>query len=152
MKGIILHGGAGKRLRPLTFSGSKQLIPVANKPISQYVMEDHRDSGVRDIAIVLGETYPDLVMEHYGDGSRFGVSITYIRQGKPLGIAHAVGLCRDFIGESSFVVYPGDNLLQRGIKRFLGEFVKWGYDAYILLKEVEDPTRFGVARFDEEGS
>jgi len=151
MKGIILHGGAGKRLRPLTFSGPKQLIPVANKPISQYVLEDLRDSGVRDIAIVLGETYPDLVVEHYGDGSRFGVSITYIYQGKPLGIAHAVGLCRDFVGESSFVVYLGDNLLQRGIKRFLDEFVKGDYDAYILFKEVEDPTRFGVARFDEEG-
>ena len=86
MKGVILHGGAGTRLRPLTFSGPKQLIPVANKPVSQYVLEDLRDAGIKDIAIVLGEIYPELVQEHYGDGSRFGVRITYIHQGKPLGI------------------------------------------------------------------
>lgn len=151
MKGVILHGGAGTRLRPLTFSGPKQLIPVANKPVSQYVLEDLRDSGVREIAIVLGETYPELVREYYGDGSRFGVKITYIYQGKPLGIAHAVGLCREFVGEESFVVYLGDNLLQNGIRRYLEEFRKGDYDAYVLLKEVEDPTRFGVAKFDESG-
>ena len=151
MKGVILHGGAGTRLRPLTFSGPKQLIPVANKPVSQYVLEDLRDAGIRDIAIVLGEVYPELVQEHYGDGSRFGVRITYIHQGKPLGIAHAVGLCREFVGSDAFVVYLGDNLLQYGIKQYLQRFLEGDYDAFILLKEVEDPTRFGVARFDEEG-
>ncbi|RLE64040.1 MAG: glucose-1-phosphate thymidylyltransferase, partial [Thermoprotei archaeon] len=151
MKGVILHGGAGTRLRPLTFSGPKQLIPVANKPVSQYVLEDLRDAGIRDIAIVLGEVYPELVQEHYGDGSRFGVRITYIHQGKPLGIAHAVGLCREFVGSDAFVVYLGDNLLQYGIKQYLQRFLEGDYDAFILFKEVEDPTRFGVARFDEEG-
>lgn len=151
MKGVILHGGAGTRLRPLTFSGPKQLIPVANKPVSQYVLEDLRDAGIRDIAIVLGEIYPELVQEHYGDGSRFGVRITYIHQGKPLGIAHAVGLCREFVGSDAFVVYLGDNLLQYGIKQYLQRFLEGDYDAFILFKEVEDPTRFGVARFDEEG-
>ena len=151
MKGVILHGGAGTRLRPLTFSGPKQLIPVANKPISQYVLEDLRDAGIRDIAIVLGEIYPELVQEHYGDGSRFGVRITYIHQGKPLGIAHAVGLCKEFVGSDAFVVYLGDNLLQYGIKQYLQRFLEGDYDAFILFKEVEDPTRFGVARFDEEG-
>jgi glucose-1-phosphate thymidylyltransferase len=151
MKGVILHGGAGTRLRPLTFTGPKQLIPIANKPVSQYVLEDLRDAGIRDIAIVLGETYPELVQEYYGDGSKFGVRITYVHQGKPLGIAHAVSLCRDFVGDDSFVVYLGDNLLQNGIKKYLEEFVRGNYDAYILLKEVEDPTRFGVAKFDEEG-
>jgi len=151
LKGVILHGGAGTRLRPLTFSGPKQLIPVANKPVSQYVLEDLRDAGIRDIAIVLGEVYPELVQEHYGDGSRFGVRITYIHQGKPLGIAHAVGLCREFVGSDAFVVYLGDNLLQYGIKQYLQRFLEGDYDAFILFKEVEDPTRFGVARFDEEG-
>jgi len=151
MKGIILHGGAGTRLRPLTFSGPKQLIPIANKPVSQYVLEDLRDSGVKDIAVVLGETYPELVREYYGDGGRFNVKITYIYQGKPLGIAHAVGLCEEFIGQDPFIVYLGDNLLQYGIKKYIEEFVKGDYDAYILLKEVEDPTRFGVAKFDENG-
>jgi len=151
LKGVILHGGAGTRLRPLTFSGPKQLIPVANKPVSQYVLEDLRNAGIRDIAIVLGEIYPELVQEHYGDGSRFGVRITYIHQGKPLGIAHAVGLCREFVGSDAFVVYLGDNLLQYGIKQYLQRFLEGDYDAFILLKEVEDPTRFGVARFNEEG-
>jgi len=151
MKGIILHGGAGTRLRPLTFSGPKQLIPIMNKPVSQYVLEDLVSSGITDIAIVLGEVFPELVREHYGDGSRFGCRITYIYQGKPLGIAHAVGICREFVGEEPFVVYLGDNLLQQGIKRYLDEFLSKNYDAFVLLKEVEDPRRFGVAEFDEKG-
>ena len=151
VKGIILHGGAGTRLRPLTFSGPKQLIPVANKPVSQYVLEDLKDSGIRDIVVVLGETYPELVKEHYGDGTRFDVKVTYVYQGKPLGIAHAVGLCEGFVRDDRFVVYLGDNLLQYGIKKYVKEFIEGNYDAYILLKEVEDPTRFGVAKFDENG-
>jgi len=151
MKGVILHGGAGTRLRPLTFSGPKQLIPVANKPVSQYVVEDLRDSGVKDIAIVLGETFPELVREHYGDGSGFGVRVTYVYQGKPLGIAHAVGLCRDFVEDDKFVVYLGDNLLQYGIKKYVDKFLGGGFDAMVLLKEVDDPGRFGVAEFDEGG-
>jgi glucose-1-phosphate thymidylyltransferase len=101
--------------------------------------------------VVLGEIYPELVREYYGDGSRFNVKITYIYQGRPLGIAHAVGLCEEFIGQDPFIVYLGDNLLQYDIKKYIEEFVKGDYDAYILLKEVEDPTRFGVAKFDENG-
>ena len=151
MKGIILHGGAGTRLRPLTYSGPKQLIPVANKPVSQYVLEDLRNCGVKDIAIVLGETFPELVKERYGDGKRFGVRITYIYQGKPLGIAHAVSLCRDFVGDSAFIVYLGDNILQHGIKTHFERFLSESYDAMVLLKEVEDPTKFGVAQFDAKG-
>jgi len=154
LKGVILHGGAGTRLRPLTFSGPKQLIPVANKPVSQYVLEDLVSCGIKDIAIILGETYPELVKEYYGDGSRFGCRITYIYQGKPLGIAHAVGLCRDFVGDDKFVVYLGDNILQYGIKKYLEEFVRGDYGAYVLLKEVEDLTRFdkdgGLVGFVEE--
>jgi len=151
MKGVILHGGVGTRLRPLTFSGPKQLIPVANKPVSQYVLEDLRDSGIREVAIVLGETFPELVREHYGDGSKFGVKITYVYQGRPLGIAHAISLCKDFVGDDRFVVYLGDNILQNRIKSYLRDFVDGDYDAMILLKEVENPTRFGVAEFDEDG-
>ncbi|MEM3081550.1 MAG: glucose-1-phosphate thymidylyltransferase [Nitrososphaerota archaeon] len=151
MKGIILHGGAGTRLRPLTFSGPKQLIPVANKPVSQYVLEDLRYSGIEEIAIVLGETFPESVREYYGDGSRFGVRITYIYQGKPLGIAHAVGLCKDFIGNDRFVVYLGDNILQNGIKEYVEHFMNSDYDAMVLLKDVDDPARFGVAEFSKDG-
>ena len=128
MKGVILHGGAGTRLRPLTFSGPKQLIPVANKPISQYVLEDMRDSGIKEIAIILGNIYPEKVVSHYGDGSRFGIKITYIHQGEPKGIAHAVGLCKDFVAEADFVVYLGDNLIQHGIKKYLNEFQSGEYD------------------------
>jgi len=96
MKGIILHGGGkGTRLRPLTYSGLKQLIPVANKPVSQYALEDILECGITDVAIVLGDVFPERVMQYYGDGSRFGATITYIHQGKPLGIAHAIGLCED---------------------------------------------------------
>lgn len=151
VKGVVLHGGAGTRLRPLTFSGPKQLIPVANKPVSQYVLEDLVSCGIVDVAIILGETFPELVRGYYGDGSRFGVNITYIYQGRPLGIAHAVGLCRDFVGGDRFVVYLGDNLLQNGIKSYLNRFLEGGFDAMVLLKEVDDPRRFGVAEFDESG-
>ncbi|MBO3755426.1 MAG: glucose-1-phosphate thymidylyltransferase [Candidatus Brockarchaeota archaeon] len=152
MKGVILHGGAGTRLRPLTFSGPKQLIPVANKPISQYVLEDLRSIGVIDVAIVLGETFPELVQQYYGDGSRFRVRISYVHQGKPLGIAHAIYLCRDIVQDDSFIVYLGDNLLQKGVKKYFEKFLVNDYDCMILLKEVDDPSRFGVAEFDDKGS
>jgi len=151
LKGVILHGGHGTRLRPLTHTGPKQLIPVANKPISQYVLEDLRDSGIRDIAIILGDIYPEKVKEYYGDGEKFGVHITYIHQGEPKGIAHAVGLCEDFVGED-FVVYLGDNLLKGGIARYVNEFSKSSLDAMILLCKVSKPELFGVARFDDEGN
>lgn len=148
MKGVILHGGAGTRLKPLTYSGPKQLIPVGNKPVSEYVLEDLVVCGVTDVAIILGETYPELVRQYYGDGSKFGVKITYLLQGKPMGIAHAVGICKDFVGKDEFVVYLGDNLLQRGISEYVSEFRKAKYEAMVLLKEVDDPTRYGVAQFD----
>ncbi|AAB90910.1 glucose-1-phosphate thymidylyltransferase [Archaeoglobus fulgidus] len=150
MKGVLLHGGAGTRLRPLTFTGPKQLIPVANKPVSQYCLEDMIGAGIKEVAIILGETYPEMVEEHYGDGSRFGCKITYIHQGKPLGIAHAVYLAKDFVGDEKFVVYLGDNLIQDGIKEYVKRFDEEDFDAFILLKEVEDPRAFGVAKFEGE--
>jgi glucose-1-phosphate thymidylyltransferase len=151
MKGVLLHGGMGTRLRPLTYSGPKQLIPVANKPVSQYVLEDLIRTGICEISIILGETFPEFVKMHYGDGSKFGVHITYIYQGKPKGIAHAISLCKNFVGDDRFVVYLGDNLLQYGIEAYVKRFVKGDFDAFILLKDVEDPTIFGVAEFDEDG-
>jgi glucose-1-phosphate thymidylyltransferase len=151
LKGIILHGGSGTRLRPLTYSGPKQLIPIANKPVSQYALEDLIACGVKEVAIILGQTFPELVREHYGDGSRFGVKITYIQQGEPLGIAHAIGLCEDFVGKDDFAVYLGDNMLQHGISEHASKFHENKYDAMILLKEVDDPSRFGVAQLGADG-
>ena len=150
VKGVILHGGHGTRLRPLTHTGPKQLIPIANKPISQYVLEDLRNSGIRDIAIILGDIYPEKVKEYYGDGSRFGVNITYIYQGEPKGIAHAVGLCESFV-DDEFVVYLGDNILRGGVSKYVREFSKSDLDAMILLCKVPRPELFGVAKFDEKG-
>ena len=133
MKCVILHGGTGTRLRPLTYSGPKQLIPIANKPVSQYALEDVISCGVREVAIVLGQTFPELVREHYGDGSRFGVKITYVEQKTPLGIAHAIGLCREFVGNDDFVVYLGDNMLQHGIKEYASRFQEHSFEGMVLL-------------------
>lgn len=151
MKGIILHGGHGTRLRPLTHTGPKQLIPVANKPISQYALEDLRESGITDIVIVVGDVYSEKVKEYYGDGSKFGVEITYVHQDQPRGIAHAVGLCEEFVGGEPFVVYLGDNLIKGGITKFVESFEEADFNAMVLLCEVKKPERFGVAKFDSNG-
>jgi len=150
MKGVILHGGYGTKLRPLTHTGPKQLIPVANKPISQHALEDLVEAEINEIAIVLGNTYPEKVKEHYGDGSKFGAKITYINQDAPKGIAHAIGLCEQHIQNEPFIVYLGDNLIKGGIKDFTETFKTSNYEAMILLCKVENPQRFGVAKFDEK--
>lgn len=150
MKGIILHGGYGTRLRPLTHTGPKQLIPVANKPISQYVLEDLVKAGVKEIVIVLGDICPEKVKEYYGDGSTFGAKLSYVYQGGPKGIAQAIGLCKEYVDDESFIVYLGDNLLNEGIKNFAKSFKTSNYDAMILLSESENPQHFGVAKFDEK--
>lgn len=150
MKGIILHGGRGTRLRPLTHTGPKQLIPIANKPISQYALEDLREVGVSDIAIILGDVGPNKVVDYYADGKDLGVNINYVRQGVPKGIAHAVGLCERFVGNDAFVVYLGDNILKGGISNFAEDFEKSNYDAMVLLSRVKNPQMFGVAKFDGE--
>ncbi len=152
MKGIILHGGHGTRLRPLTHTGPKQLIPVANKPISQHALEDLVEAGINEITIVLGATHPEKVKEHYGDGSKFGAKITYIKQDEPKGIAHAIGLCERHMQNDSFTVYLGDNLIKGGIKNFTEIFNKSNHEAMILLSEVKNPQRFGVAKLDEKGT
>jgi len=148
LKGVILHGGHGTRLRPLTHTDPKQLIPVANKPISQYVLEDLREAGITEIAIVLGDLYPEKVREYYGNGSNFGVKLTHVYQAKPAGIAHAVSLCENFVGDSPLIVYLGDNLLRDGIKRFVQIFENSDAHAMVLLCEVKNPERFGVARIE----
>jgi glucose-1-phosphate thymidylyltransferase len=151
MKGIILHGGAGTRLRPITHTGPKQLIPIGNKPMSQYALEYLLSSGIRDIAIILGDIYPEKVKDYYGDGSSFNCKITYIDQGKPLGIAHAIYLAKDFVDKDKFVVILGDNLIGDTISTFTKKFENSDYDAYLLFSETSHPWDFGVARFSDDG-
>lgn len=149
MKGVLLHAGRGTRLDPLTRDFPKQLLPIANKPASQYALEDMRGAGISEIAVVVGG-HGEKVREHYGDGSRFGVDITYVRQDRPRGIAHAVGLCRDFVGRDRFVAYLGDNVLGSGIRRHAERFAR-GPDAAVLLHRVADPSRYGVASLGPGG-
>jgi glucose-1-phosphate thymidylyltransferase len=149
LKGIILHGGHGTRLRPLTHTGPKQLLKIANKPMSQYALEDLRDAGITDIAIIIGDVYPEKVKEFYDDGTKFGVKITYVFQDQPKGIAHAIGLCRDFIADDKFVVYLGDNILRTGLSSYVKNFEISSNDAQILLVEVENPSQFGVVEMKE---
>ena len=151
VKGIVLHGGAGTRLRPLTHTGPKQLIPIANKPVSQYGVEDMIACGITEIAFVLGDVHPEKVRDYYGDGSRFNAKFAFITQGEPLGIAHAVNLCKDFVGDSAFIVYLGDNLIKGGVKKYADDFLASNLDAMILLTIVRNPSQFGVARLAENG-
>ena len=145
MKGIILHGGHGTRLRPLTHTGPKQLLPIANKPMSEYCLDAIRDCGISDIAIIIGGTGSNKVKEYYGDGSKFNVRITYIEQESPKGIAHAINLCKEFIGDEKFLVFLGDNIIQKSIKNTARKFESSDNDALVLLCEVENPERFGIA-------
>ena len=145
MKGIILHGGHGTRLRPLTHTGPKQLLPIANKPMSQYCIESISEAGITDIAIIIGGLGANKVSEYYNNGENFGVNITYIEQDYPKGIAHAVSLCKDFVGDEKFVVFLGDNIIQKSISQFATNFERSNYDALILLCEVDNPSRFGIA-------
>ena len=145
MKGIILHGGHGTRLRPLTHTGPKQLLPIANKPMSQYGIESLRDAGITDIAIIIGGIGSSKVQEYYGTGENFGVKFTYIHQNYPRGIAHAISLCNQFVGEEKFAVFLGDNILEKSILEYKVEFENSKANASILLCEVDNPTRFGIA-------
>src|SRR2546425_9868206 len=152
MKGVVLTGGHGTRLRPLTHTGPKQLIPIANKPNVLYCIEDLRDAGITEIGIILGDIMPEKVQELLGDGSAYGVRFTYIVQGAPKGIAHAIRCARDFVGDDTFCVYLGDNLLKGGIRHMVQDFERGGHEAGILLCPVEHPEWFGVAELDKEGN
>ena len=144
MKGLILSGGRGTRLRPLTYTSAKQLVPVANKPVLFYGIEALAEAGIRDIGIVVGDTQAEI-RAAVGDGSAWGVTVTYIEQDAPRGLAHAVLISEPFIGDQPFVMYLGDNLLNKGITTFVDEFVREKPAAQILLARVPDPQMFGVA-------
>lgn len=145
MKGIILHGGHGTRLRPLTHTGPKQLLPIANKPMSQFCLESMIEAGVRDIAIIIGGTGSNKVREYYGNGEQFGVKITYVEQDYPRGIAHAILLCKNFVNNDKFLVFLGDNIIQKPIVDYSKKFEGSDAAASILLCEVDNPSRFGIA-------
>ncbi len=145
MKGIILHAGHGTRLRPLTYGRPKQLLPIANKPMSRFGLELLKKSGIDELAIIIGGNNANKVQEFYGTGEKFGVKISYIFQDYPKGISHAIGLCEDFVGNEKFIVFLGDNILIKDISANIKEFKDSDSDAKIFLCEVLNPTQFGIA-------
>lgn len=150
MKGLVLSGGKGTRLYPLTYTSAKQLIPVANKPVLFRVIECIRDAGITEIGIVVGDTEEEI-RRAVGRGDRWGVRVTYIRQEAPLGLAHAVKISRDFLGDERFVMFLGDNVIQGGISTLISEFANSNYDCQIVLTHVDMPEQYGVAELDEQG-
>jgi len=147
MKALVLAGGEGTRLRPITHTSAKQLIPVANKPVLFYCLEALKEAGITDIGMIVGETQAEI-REAIGDGKEFGVKVTYIEQPKPLGLAHAVKISKNYIKDDNFVMFLGDNLIKEGIKSLVEEFEKNKPNAQILLAKVEEPERFGVAELN----
>jgi glucose-1-phosphate thymidylyltransferase len=145
LKGLILSGGRGTRLRPITHTSAKQLVPVANKPVLFYAIEAIAQAGIEEVGVVIAPETGGEIRAAVGDGSRFGVRITYVVQDEPLGLAHAVLTAEAFLGDSPFVMYLGDNLLQGGISELVGAFREHGPDALILLTPVADPENYGVA-------
>ncbi|MEM0134108.1 MAG: glucose-1-phosphate thymidylyltransferase [Thermoplasmatales archaeon] len=145
MKGIILHGGSGTRLRPLTYTDVKQLLPIAGKPVSEYALESLIELGISDINIIVGEVGEKEVRQYYSDGSKWNVKISYTYQGAPKGIAQAIGMTEDFVGEDNFVVVLGDNYFQNGLTPAKEVFSHTKADALVLLTVVDNPSQFGIA-------
>ncbi|MFD3732480.1 glucose-1-phosphate thymidylyltransferase [Streptomyces sp. NPDC058632] len=150
MKALVLSGGAGTRLRPITHTSAKQLVPVANKPVLFYGLEAIAEAKISEVGIIVGDT-ADEIREAVGDGSRFGIEVTYIPQEAPLGLAHAVLIAQDFLGDDDFVMYLGDNFIVGGITGLVDEFRTERPDAQILLTRVPNPTSFGVAELGGDG-
>ncbi|MEU4653999.1 glucose-1-phosphate thymidylyltransferase [Streptomyces sp. NPDC023723] len=150
MKALVLSGGSGTRLRPITHTSAKQLVPVANKPVLFYGLEAIADAGITEVGIVVGDTAAEI-REAVGDGSRFGLDVTYLPQDRPAGLAHAVLIAREFLGADDFVMYLGDNFVVGGITPLVESFRSERPDAQVLLTKVSDPAQFGVAELDAEG-
>lgn len=150
VKALVLSGGAGTRLRPITHTSAKQLVPVANKPVLFYGLEAIAEAGITEVGIIVGDTAEEI-KEAVGDGSALGIAVTYIPQDAPLGLAHAVLIAREFLGEDDFVMYLGDNFIVGGISGLVEEFRAERPDAQILLTKVPNPTSFGVAELDAQG-
>ncbi len=150
MKGLILSGGKGTRLYPLTYTKAKQLIPVANKPVLFRVIEAIRDAGINEIGIVVGQTAPE-VMEAVGKGDKWGVKISYIPQDNPQGLAHAVKISRDFLGDDRFVMFLGDNVIEGGISPLIAQFAQSDWNSQIVLTRIEHPEQYGVAELAPDG-
>ncbi|MET9931851.1 MULTISPECIES: glucose-1-phosphate thymidylyltransferase [unclassified Streptomyces] len=150
MKALVLAGGAGTRLRPITHTSAKQLVPVANKPVLFYGLEAIADAGITEVGIIVGDTAQEI-HEAVGDGAKLGLDVTYIPQRAPLGLAHAVLIAREFLGDDDFVMYLGDNFIVGGISELVEEFRTERPDARILLTHVPNPGAFGVAELDAGG-
>jgi glucose-1-phosphate thymidylyltransferase len=148
MKALVLSGGSGTRLRPITHTSAKQLVPVANKPVLFYGLEAIAEAGVTEVGIVVGDTAP-LIEAAVGDGSKFGLKVTYLRQDAPRGLAHGVIIAREFLGDDDFVMYLGDNFIVGGITAIVEDFAAHRPAAQIMLQQVSDPRAFGVAELDE---
>jgi glucose-1-phosphate thymidylyltransferase len=149
MKGLILSGGKGTRLYPLTYTSAKQLIPIANKPVLFRVIEAIKDAGVNDIGIVVGDTATEIERA-VGNGDLWNIKVTYILQEAPLGLAHAVKVAQDFLGDSRFVMFLGDNVIQGGISPLIAQFANSSYNAQVVLTRVDHPEQYGVAKLDRQ--